>query len=35
MTWAEPGRNFSEGKFGFLIRGNDEIGISDFKFQPK
>ena len=34
-TWAEPGRNFSEGKFGFLIRGNDEIGISDFKFQPK
>jgi PEGA domain-containing protein len=34
-TWAEVGRNFSEGKFGFLLLGNDEIGLSDFKFQPK
>ena len=34
-TWAPGGRNFSEGKFGFLINGNDEIGISDFKFVPK
>jgi len=34
-TWAESGRDFSEGKFGFLIQGNDEIGVSDFKFEPK
>jgi hypothetical protein len=34
-SWAETGRNFSEGKFGFLIQGNDEIGLLDFKFQPK
>jgi hypothetical protein len=34
-SWAETGRNFSDGKFGFLIQGNDEIGLADFKFQPK
>lgn len=34
-SWAEPGRNFSQGKFGFLVQGNDEIGLTDFKFQPK
>jgi PEGA domain len=34
-SWAEVGRNFTEGKFGFLIQGNDEIGLADFKFQPK
>jgi hypothetical protein len=34
-SFAEPGRDFTRGKFGFLIQGNDEIAISDFKFQPK
>jgi hypothetical protein len=34
-SWTEAGRNFSDGKFGFYIPGSDEIGISDFKFQPK
>jgi len=34
-TFAEPGRDFTQGKFGFLIQGSDEIAISDFKFQPK
>ncbi|HML18580.1 MAG TPA: PEGA domain-containing protein [Bryobacteraceae bacterium] len=34
-SFAEPGRNPASGKFGFLIQGNDEIGISDFTFQPK
>lgn len=34
-SFAEPGRNFTAGKFGFLIQGNDEIGISDFTFAPK
>lgn len=34
-SWTEPGRIFSDGKFGFYIPGSDEISISDFKFQPK
>lgn len=34
-TWNEPGRNFTDGKFAFLIQGNDEIGLTDFKFVPK
>jgi hypothetical protein len=34
-TFVEPGRDFTQGKFGFLIQGNDEIAVSDFKFQPK
>ena len=34
-TFTEPGRDFTKGKFGFLIQGNDEIAISDFKFAAK
>lgn len=34
-TFVEPGRDFTQGKFGFLIQGNDEIAISNFKFLPK
>jgi hypothetical protein len=34
-SFAEPGRNFTAGKFGFMIQGNDEIGISEFTFSPK
>jgi hypothetical protein len=34
-TFVEEGRDFTQGKFGFLIQGNDEIAISDFQFQPK
>jgi hypothetical protein len=34
-TWKEPGRKFNEGKFAFLVQGNDEIGLSDFKFTPR
>jgi hypothetical protein len=34
-TWNEPGRDFTKGKFGFLVQGSDEIGLSDFKFTPK
>ncbi len=34
-TWQEPGRNFTEGKFAFLVQGNDEIGLADFKFTPR
>ena len=34
-TWKEPGRNFSQGKFGFIVQGNDEIGLTDLKFTPR
>jgi len=34
-TFVEAGRDFTQGKFGFLIQGNDEIAISDFKFLPR
>ena len=34
-TFSEPGRDFTQGKFGFMIQGNDEIAISDFKFVAK
>ncbi len=34
-TWAEPGLNVSGGKFGFMVQGDDEIGINSFTFQPK
>lgn len=33
-TWTDPEHKFSAGKFGFLVQGNDEIGVSDFKFTP-
>ena len=32
--WAKPDHSFADGKFGFLVQGNDEIGVSDFKFTP-
>ena len=34
-TFAEPGRDYTQGKFGFLIQGSDEMAISDFKFVAK
>jgi len=34
-TFTEPGRDYTQGKFGFLIQGNDEIAISDFQFVPR
>ncbi|MGH9557866.1 MAG: PEGA domain-containing protein [Bryobacteraceae bacterium] len=34
-SFSEPGRDFTKGKFGFLIQGGEEIGISDFTFLPK
>jgi hypothetical protein len=30
-----PGRDLSGGKFAFQVRGNDEIGVSDFRFTPR
>ncbi len=34
-TFDDAGRDFTQGKFGFLIQGNDEIAVSDFQFLPK
>jgi len=34
-SWAQPGRDFTQGKFGFWIQGSDELGITDFSFTPK
>jgi len=34
-AWSEPGVRYGVGKFGFLVQGNDQIGLADFKFQPK
>lgn len=33
-TWTKPDHKFADGKFGFWVQGNDEIGVSDFKFTP-
>jgi hypothetical protein len=34
-NWAQPARNFTYGKFGFLIQGNDKIGLANFGFTPR
>jgi len=34
-TWKQPGRNFTAGKFGFLIPGNDQVAMSNFSFIPQ
>jgi hypothetical protein len=34
-SWTEPGQDFARGKFGFLIPGNDEVGITNFSFNPQ
>jgi hypothetical protein len=28
--WTQPGANFSQGKFGFYIPGNDQVALSNF-----
>ena len=33
--WKDPARDFSRGKFGFLIPGNQTVSISDFGFSPQ
>ncbi len=34
-SWTQPGRDFTDGKFGFLVPGTDEIGISNFRYNPR
>jgi len=31
-SWSESGRDFTTGKFGILVNGDDEVGLSGFKF---
>ena len=33
-NWEQSGRDFSDGKFGFLVQGDNEIAVSDFRFTP-
>jgi hypothetical protein len=34
-TWAQSDGGFTDGKFGFLIPGSDEVGIFNFQFTRK
>lgn len=34
-TVSSPGRDFTKGKVGFHIPGNDEIAVSNFRFSPR
>lgn len=34
-TWSEPGRDFTKGKFGILVTGTDEVGLSNFAFTGR
>jgi hypothetical protein len=34
-NWSDPSRDFTQGKFGFLVNGNDEIGVSNFHFAGR
>ncbi len=34
-TWTDAARNFTDGKFGILVNGNDEVGLSDFRFTAR
>jgi hypothetical protein len=34
-NWTEPGRDFTKGKFGILVNGSDEVGLSNFAFTGR
>jgi hypothetical protein len=34
-SWSEPGRDFTKGKFGILVNGTDEVGLSNFTFTGR
>ena len=34
-TWTDRSRNFTAGRFGFLIPGKDVVAISNFRYQPR
>jgi hypothetical protein len=34
-TWSDPNRDFTKGKFGILVSGSDEVGLSNFTFTGR
>jgi hypothetical protein len=34
-SWTQPGRDFTDGKFGFFVPGSDEIGIANFRYVAR
>jgi hypothetical protein len=34
-TWTVNDQDFTAGKFGFYIPGNDRVGVSSFSFMPR
>lgn len=34
-SWSEPSRDFTTGKFGILVTGTDEVGLSNFTFTGR
>jgi hypothetical protein len=34
-TFSEAGRDFTQGRFGFLTQGSEEIGVSEFRFAGR
>jgi hypothetical protein len=34
-TWTVNDQDFTSGKFGFYIPGNDRVGVSNFSFTPR
>ncbi len=34
-TWDDPTRDFRPGKFGFWIRGRNQIGVEHFSYTPR
>jgi hypothetical protein len=34
-TWTVNDADFTQGKFGFYIPGNDQVGLSNFSFLPR
>ncbi len=35
QTPGEPGRDYTQGKFGFYIPGDDQIGLSNFRYTRR
>jgi hypothetical protein len=34
-SWTSPDRNFSQGRFGIIVSGKDEVRLSNFSFTAK
>jgi hypothetical protein len=34
-NWNAPDRNFTQGRFGVIVSGKDEVRMSGFSFLPR